>query len=281
MGQHGVHHQQQRPGHPAGPHGVAHHVAVLLHAPGPDVQRDDDAKDQSGNGIHRLVAVQEAPGHRSGGVQLTLRRAVALQWVHQAADEGDHDEEEQDGTHDLSQAVGELLRPQRHHQGQGEKHQGVKDLQHPDGGVRPHKGRHRHLKGGTGRSGDGQTGADGQIGHNGEYPGKEGMDPVTQSIQAAGEGHRHHPQYGETHGAHRHARHGQPGEVPRLGTYAGGKDQIACAEKHGKQGKPQQQLDPLAQFLHSSSFRPRRVPLIPKRPPAAATAPPAPLLQQG
>ena len=57
----------------------------------------------------------------------------------------------------------------------------------------------------------------------------------TQRIQAAGFCHGHHAQNGQAHGAERKACHGGPGMYAGLGAQKGREDQIARAEKHGKQ----------------------------------------------
>ena len=56
MGQHGVDRQQHSSGHPAGPDGAPDHVPLILDAPGPQIQGNDDAEHQRGDGVHGLIA---------------------------------------------------------------------------------------------------------------------------------------------------------------------------------------------------------------------------------
>ena len=56
VGQHGVDHKEQHTRDDACPDRSADHGAVLLHAPGADVQADDNAEDQRRDGIHGVVS---------------------------------------------------------------------------------------------------------------------------------------------------------------------------------------------------------------------------------
>ena len=253
MGQHAVHRQQQHPGDHPGPGGGAHHRPRLLHPAGPQVHRDDDAEGQGGQGVHGLIALQEAPDGRVGQV-LAAGRAVSLQGIEHAGGKGHHNEAHQHGAEDLAQPVSELLRPQGQRQGGGEEHQGVNQAQQGHRGPLPHKGGHRHLKGGGGRPGDGQAGADGQIDRHGKGPGKGGVHPAGQGVHAAGPGHRHHPQHRQAHGADGQSRHGRPGVHPRHGPDARRENQVARPEKQGEQGQAHQQQAPRPQSLLLHSF---------------------------
>ena len=261
VGQHAVDHQQHPSGDHPRPDGTLHHGALLLHTPGADVHRNDNAEGQGGDGVHGLIALDEALDHRMGRV-VPGGRTVALQRVDQTAHKGDDDQRHQDGAENLAQPVGELLRPQGDEQGGGEEHQGVDQLIHPDGGVRSHEGRDGHFKRGGGRPGDGQAGADGQIGHDGEHPGKGGMHTAAQGIQPAGAGHRHHPQYRQPHRAEGQPQHGGPGLGARLGRNIGRKNQITRPKKHGEQGEAHQKQIPALQpslFLSHGRFLSRNL----------------------
>lgn len=120
VGQHGIDGQKHGAGDPAGPDRTLHHVLLPLHSHGTDIQGNDDAEDQGGNGVHGLVAVQEAFRHGICGIGRILGRSVALQRIYKTAYEGDHDQQDQNGAHDLAQAIRQLLRTERHPQGSGE-----------------------------------------------------------------------------------------------------------------------------------------------------------------
>ena len=145
---------------------------------------------------------------------------IAGQGINQTTGKGDHNESHQNGAEDLAQPVGELFRPQSHHQSRRKKYQGIDQPEEGEGGVWSGKGGHRHLKGGSGGAGNGQTGANSQIGDDGEGLGEERVDPAAQLVQAPGPCRRHHTQYRKAHGADGKAQKGGPGGGSRLGSDA-------------------------------------------------------------
>ena len=236
-----VDHKQHRTGDPARADGVAHHRFFIGHAPVLDVQRDDDAEVQGGNGVHGLVAVHKALGHHVAGV-VAAGHTVAAGGVHKAACHHNEDQHQQDGPQRLAQPVGKLFRLEGHQHGHREEDKGV-NAQHPKGSVWP-EGAHRHFKGGAGGAGDGKPRPDGNIDEQGEQPGELFAHPACQHRQPAGLGHRHHAQNGQADGADGKADHGGPGIGARLRAQKGRKDQIARAEKHGKQGQAHKEAVP-------------------------------------
>ena len=157
MGQHGVDHKEQHTRDDASPDRSADHSAVLLHAPGTDIQADDNAEHQRRDGVHGVVSRQKAGGYGlDRGLIACAGRSVPLQRIDHTPHKGDHDQANEDGTHDLAQPVSELLRPQGHDEGQREKHQRIDQLIDRDGRAAAYKGGHRHLKGCAGGTRNGQ-----------------------------------------------------------------------------------------------------------------------------
>ena len=103
-GQHAVDRQQHPSGDHPRPDGTLHHGALLLHPPGADVHRNDNAEGQGGDGVHGLIALDEALDHRMGRV-VPGGRTVALQRVDQTAHKGDDNQRHQDGAENLAQPV--------------------------------------------------------------------------------------------------------------------------------------------------------------------------------
>ena len=243
-----------------------HHSLLSLHPPGPDIQGDDDAEVEGGNGVHGLVAVQKALDGRVAGIAAG-GGCVAPHRPDQAAHKEHHNQGDEDGTEDFAQPVGEPLGLQRQGQGGGKEQHGVNQLEQSGRGALPQKGGDRHLKGGTGRPWNGQAGANGKVNQKGKRRGKPGTHPARQRVQSAGAGHRHHAQDGEAHRRHRQTRKGNPGGCARLRACKGRENQVSRPEKHGKQGEPhKQQFLPL-QLLHIRPPTSRRQRL--RRPPVA------------
>ena len=113
------------------------------------------------------------------------------------------DEQDQAGTENAAQPVGELFRMQRHQKSGSEKQEGITQLQTG----RAADQRCQHGKRCTGGAGDGQAGADGQIDQNGEHKGKGRMHPAGQRFQSAGPCHSDNARDGQADGAD-----GKPGE---------------------------------------------------------------------
>ena len=241
MGQHGIDDQQYRPGHETGPDGAADNGLLFRDAPGADIQGDDDTEGQGGNGVHGLVSVQETGGNGlDGSVPAFSRDAVALQRVEKTGRESNDDQNHQNGAQDLAQTVGELFGAQGNEERQPEENHRIDQLEEPDGGVRSHERGNGHFEGCTGGAGNGQTGADGQIGHDGKDLGKGRMDPLSQLIHAACPGHGDDAQYRQTNRADGKANDGEPGHRPGLGGNARRENQVARSKEHGEQGKTNQ-----------------------------------------
>ena len=103
VAQHGVDGQQQPARDEPGADGAPLHGRAFGDAPGPDVQRDHRPEVQPGQGVHGLVAVQDALGGGQGSVFRAGRGIVGRQRVGKAPGEQHHDQPDQAGAEDAAQ----------------------------------------------------------------------------------------------------------------------------------------------------------------------------------
>ena len=238
VGEHGVDHRKQPGGEEPGPDGAPLHLPGFGHTEGLDVQRNDRPEIQPGQSVHGLVAVQDALHGGQGGVGGGRGAVACCCRVEQTARKQQQDQGQQGGAEDFAQPLGQLLRVLGHQKGHCKKQEGVAPLQR---GAFPCQ-RLQHRKRGAGRAGDGEAWPNGEIYQNGEDLRKPGVHPLGQLGQPPGPGYGHHACNGQADGADGKPGKGQPEAGACLCPQIGRKDQVACSEKHGKEGEPDQQL---------------------------------------
>ena len=257
VGEHGIDKAEEPGGHEPGPDGALFHLPGVCDAQRLDVQGDDEAEVESGQGVHGLVAVQDALRCGQGGVSRCRGAVACRRRAEQTPGKQQQDEGQQGRAEHPAQPLGEPFRMERDPVCCRKEEGGVGPLE-PRGF--PHQ-RSEHGKRGAGGAGNSQAGPDGKIDQDGEPQRKPGMDPPGQLGQPPGPGYGHHACNGQADGADGKPGKGQPEAGACLCPQIGRKDQVARPEKHGKQGKPDQQQLFAAEGvgLHeASSFLPGR-----------------------
>ncbi len=171
VGQDHVHHGEDAACNETADHGVVDHAFLFLHTEGSQCGGNDQSKVQRSNGIHGLIAVHKAL-HEGGLLIGGLSRGNgSLALVHEEAEEH-HDQHQQRGGQEFAHPLHQFLGGQAQPQDNEEEYEGVS--QHPQlhGSAGGEIGSHRHLKGDGSRSGNAQSGSNGEVDQNGEDKGK-------------------------------------------------------------------------------------------------------------
>ena len=246
MAQHGVDDQQQPAREEARPDGVLTDGVFLGDAEGLDVEREDGPEVQPREGIHGLVAAQDAFECRQVGIGGGRGAVLRGHRVEQTAREQDEDQCDEGRAEDAAQPVGELFRMECHEERRRKENDGIAQLQTAPAAHQ----RHQHLERGAGRAGDGEAWPDGEIDQNGEHEGKFRVDPAGQLVEPARSGHGHHACDGQADGADGEPGKGRPEVGTGLCAEMGRKDQISGSEEHRKQRKTEEQALPDGELLH-------------------------------
>ncbi len=198
---------------------------------------------QPGQSVHGLVAVQDALHGGQGGVGGGRGAVACCCRVEQTARKQQQDQGQQGGAEDFAQPLGQLLRVLGHQKGHCKKQEGVAPLQR---GAFP----------ASGSSIANEVLAVRGMARHGPMERYTRMEktcanrgaPARPAGAAPGPGYGHHACNGQADGTDGKPGKGQPEAGACLCPQIGRKDQVACSEKHGKEGEPDQQL-----------FLPRRV----------------------
>ena len=229
IGQAQIDHQQGCPGHKSG---TGHHPGLGLGvrvALIPGAFQNDDAKNHGGQHIHGLIACLDAGDgdvvHRHPVRHRTDGGQHALHDQHQQADQ-------QHGGQHLAHDVhnGGLLQAQQ--QDDREKEEGEKHRTETG-----HQRRQRHLIGGGCRPGDGQHRADAQNDGTHQQGGGAFADAAGHVLRTAAAEHGEKCRQGQTDVGQIVAGEAQEPLFSTAQAQIGRKDHITCAEKHGEQGK--------------------------------------------
>lgn len=102
--------------------------APIRDSKGPDVHHDHDAEIQGRDGIHGLIAGQEALDRRDLVIG-RQGRPISPNRVDQTAHEHRPHQKQQHRTQELAKPSGQLLRLEGHQEGGGEKEQGIAELE--------------------------------------------------------------------------------------------------------------------------------------------------------
>ena len=184
----------------------------------PDDLHHHDAEGQPGQGVHGVVALQQAGGEGRGGV--VPRRInggqVARRGGESPEDQHGQEGQEQGGEH-LPHPGEDLPRPQ----GQDQRHREEEQGEYGQPGGLPRPGQHlldAHGVGDGGAPGDGEEGADGQVEGAGEEQAVALSHPAAQPQQAVlpADPQGGHPQQGQAHAGDQQAGAGQKDARPAI-----------------------------------------------------------------
>ena len=214
-----------------------------------DIHCNDDAEIQCGDGVHGLVAAQEALEHRGLGIE-AIGFAIAGGGSQQTAHKHNADEDQQTGRSEPAQEMGEFFRGQADIKRHSEEENGIDQLDHGFGSVAGEEGSHGHFKGSAGSTGDSQTGADGEVDEQSKHLRKDRMDSPGKFIKAAGMSDSDNTKDGESDGSDGKSQHSQRGFGTSHGAEIGREDQIAGSKEHGKKGKAYQHPVTGGQSVH-------------------------------
>ena len=129
MAQHGVDDQQQPACEKARPDGVLTDGVFRSDAEGLDVECEDSPEIEPREGVHGLVAAQDAFECRQTGIGGGRGAVLRGHRVEQTACEQDEDQRDEGRAEDAAQPFGELFRMERHEERRCKENDGVAQLQ--------------------------------------------------------------------------------------------------------------------------------------------------------
>jgi len=240
-----VDHNHGDAGEQSGGQNILCHVGIVGNAHGADDVDDHNAEGQTGNGVHGVIALNEAqrkrPGLITGG---RLHVGNGGGGIDQRRHHQNGEEDQKDGGDDLTDPDGDLAGAQRQNQHDGEEDHGEDQQRGGLGCASAQHGRDAHGEGSGRASGDGEAGADGQVEQAGEDVAVALADLVGQLLQAVG--------VGVADGGYAHDRntdsrddkadHGGKDVPSGQLTEMNGENQIAGAEEHAEQRSGHQNL---------------------------------------
>ena len=193
---------------------------------------DDDAKGQSGDRVHRHVALKKTRG--KGRRRVLPGRRIVRGWQRSQAKEDEEDKEaEQDRGEHLAERVDDVAGIPAQVEGDGKENEAEDDRCGER--LRPDNGGDRRREGHCPRARQRVEGADREIHHDGEDASEE-LSRTTDKIAdiRAGQGNRNDRDDGESDAADEKTNHcgGQVGTGRR--THNRWEDQVACTEEHGE-----------------------------------------------
>ena len=247
VGQHCIHHRQNRPGQHARQNRVAHFVFLLRQAERPQGRGDHQPKIQGGNGVHGVVALGEALEQRRLPVSLLRRRDVSLS-PEQEADEQQRQQCQQRRGKSPADPIDQLSGVQA--QPQGDQKEAQRIDRHPQRRIAPLRqiGRHRHFKGDGSGSGNSQSRSDGQVDQHGKHQGKARPHLPAQLFQPVKPRDHHHAKHRQHHRRYKKPDHGRQGFLPGVLPQKRRKNQISRPKKQGKQHNTDHQQTLFTQF---------------------------------
>ena len=195
-GNQGVDNRHQQTAEKAGKAGAGGQVLGFAEPQLADDLNHRNAEGQGSQGVHGVVALQEAG--EKGGVFIAALRGNLGDLGHGAYQGGNHQggqEHQENGVDHLANPGKNPIGPQGEIEHQQEKHQGKAQRPQPLTALRQ-QGLQAYGKGGGGAPGDGEAGADGQIEHDGKEDAVAPAHLTGQIHQAftAGKSHGGYPQ---------------------------------------------------------------------------------------
>ena len=247
VGQHGIHHRQNRPGQHPRQNRIAHLVLFLRQAEGSQRRGDHQPEIQCGNGVHGVVALGKALEQRRLLIAPLCRRDAGLS-PEQEADEQQRQKRQQRRGQPPADAVNQLSGIQAQPQGDQEKPQRIG--RHPQRRIAPLRqiGRHRHFKGNGSGSGNSQSRPDGQVDQHGKHQREPRPHLFSQLFQPIEPRDHHHAKHRQHHRRRKEPDHGRKGILPGVLSQKRRKNQVARPKKQGKQHNTDHQQTLFTQF---------------------------------
>ena len=260
-GQHHIDGCHEGGGEEAGLHNAAGEGTGGFHTQAPEGIDEDDAEGHGGQGVHGIIAVQEALEEAHA---LVVAQGLAVVHAAHGVDDGgdgqDGQEHQEDGVEDLAhpgEDAGGLQREVHH----DSKEQRRKHQQHQGALLLGDHGQDAHGEGDGGGTGDGEQRPDGQVQHAGVEVAEAAADQTGHLQQVLFLGHTHggHAQQGQAHTRQAEADDSGDDIGTCVLTHEHGEDQVAGTEEHTKEHRGQEYVFLCSQFvIHNFLLTQRR-----------------------
>ena len=252
-GQH-VDQRHQRTGKKTGGEHVLGDDVVVVDTHAANDVDDHDAEGETGDGVHRAVALNERG--KEGTVLIGLRRldrGDRCAGGEQRRDDQHCEEEQEERIDDLANPEGDLTGAQREEQHEGEERRRKGKQIQPLRRIRAQQGSDAGGKGNCCASRDGEERADGQVQKAGKENAVALADLARERLQAVGmrDADGGDAEDGDADRRDDKADHGDDRVAAGHLAEMYGEDQVARAEEHSKQRSGDENLLPEGQFFSS------------------------------